>query len=854
MKVSAFNPSDARTNSNVSSRVGASKHWAPMTDQALSTKHQAPFLPWPVAVVAVAYFAAHLLFLAPSLEDIDSINFAMALRDFDPAKHQPHPPGYPVYVGLGRVALAVITAVSPSMEATRAEALALSIWSALGGAIAIVAAWLVFCALDRYRLDRVAGQVEPGRASGEAERSWAGSPLWAALLLAVAPLFWMTGLRPMSDMPGLAVTLTAQALLLSAIQGRGSLVPAALITGLAVGLRSQSVVLTFPLLVLALAFVAKRKSGWPTLVRSVAALVVGGMLWAVPLIAASGGVEGYIRALGSQAGEDFGWVNMLWMNPTPRRLAFALYETFVLPWASAPLAVVIGLLALLGAGIMLVRERRGLALLCVAFGPYLVFHLLFQETPFVRYALPLVPAIVWLAACSIRERPRLGWPIGIALPLYAAFAGIPAGIAYGSEPHPAFRVLGDLESALGRGSGIGDRGSGIGDRGSGIGDRGSGIGDRGSGIGDRGPGRANSARAAAVYSHYSLYRPVQARPVGSIKVVPPVRNYEWLGPVEYWRTGGEAQLWFLGDPRRTDLALIDPQSRRNRVQYRWSVANRPELGGTRPLGVDWYRLDPPGWFAGEGWSLTAETGGIVRATARGLDHGPIEAHVRRRAEPVSLMIGGRHLGGPSDPATVLTLSLDGAPVDSWTFDPPATGLNFLRFLQLPDGIPAGPGRYARLTVAARAAVEGKPTPEVAIRQFDVQSPDKPILGFGEGWHEDEYEVSTGQEWRWTSDRSVLRIVSERPVVLIMRGESPLKYFDAPPTVRFRAGDRVIGEFRPEADFEWRVRIPPEVLASANGAIVIETDRVYLPGQAEGTADTRRLSLRIFDCRVESASQ
>ena len=47
-------------------------------------------------VIAAVYLLAHLPFLAPSLEDIDSINFALGLRHFDPALRQPHPPGYPV--------------------------------------------------------------------------------------------------------------------------------------------------------------------------------------------------------------------------------------------------------------------------------------------------------------------------------------------------------------------------------------------------------------------------------------------------------------------------------------------------------------------------------------------------------------------------------------------------------------------------------------------------------------------------------------------------------------------------------------------------------------------------------------
>ena len=55
------------------------------------------------AAIAVVWFFAHLPFLAPSLEDIDSINFALGVRHFDVAAHQPHPPGYPVFIGISKV-------------------------------------------------------------------------------------------------------------------------------------------------------------------------------------------------------------------------------------------------------------------------------------------------------------------------------------------------------------------------------------------------------------------------------------------------------------------------------------------------------------------------------------------------------------------------------------------------------------------------------------------------------------------------------------------------------------------------------------------------------------------------------
>src|SRR3954470_24754253 len=100
----------------------------------------------PYAIAAV-YFAAHLPFLAPSLEDIDSINFALGLRHFDVALHQPHPPGYPIYMALGRVSLSLLHTAAPALGAARTDALALAIWSAIGGAIALVAAASLFEAL-----------------------------------------------------------------------------------------------------------------------------------------------------------------------------------------------------------------------------------------------------------------------------------------------------------------------------------------------------------------------------------------------------------------------------------------------------------------------------------------------------------------------------------------------------------------------------------------------------------------------------------------------------------------------------------------------------------------------------------
>ena len=155
----------------------------------------------------------------------------------------------------------------------------------------------------------------------------------------------------------------------------------------------------------------------------------------------SGGLDGYLTALGSQAGEDFAWTGMLWTTPTPRRLLFALWETFVLPWESVPLGILVGVLAAAGALVALARTRYAVLCLALAFGPYAIFHLLFQETIHVRYAMPTLPAMAWLVV-SAASAVRVAAPVASGLMVAAAlWYAIPIGIAYGQEAHPAFRAI-----------------------------------------------------------------------------------------------------------------------------------------------------------------------------------------------------------------------------------------------------------------------------------------------------------------------------------------------------------------------------------------------------------------------------
>src|SRR5436309_14672393 len=97
---------------------------SPRQHSAFSILHHPSAL---VLVLAAVFLAAHLPFLPASLEDLDSINFAMGVRDFDVAHHQPHPPGYPVFIEAAKIAR---MAIGP-------EERALSLVGILAGALPV---------------------------------------------------------------------------------------------------------------------------------------------------------------------------------------------------------------------------------------------------------------------------------------------------------------------------------------------------------------------------------------------------------------------------------------------------------------------------------------------------------------------------------------------------------------------------------------------------------------------------------------------------------------------------------------------------------------------------------------------
>jgi len=329
---------------------------------------------------------------------------------------------------------------------------------------------------------------------------------------------------------------------------------------------------------------------------------------------------------------------------------------------------------------------------------------------------------------------------------------------------------------------------------------------------------------------------------------PPMR--EWLEAVKHWNGGARGPVWFIADPLRTDINLIQHEAP---IAYRWPLPYPVLVGGARPSEMDWYRLDRPDWYLDDGWAVTPESAGIADLDRRGLTKGSIEGRVQSAVLGGGVLVfGGRNFEPTTRPRITITLG------GFWTQTVTVAAGSFMKVYSLPfiDTVPRPD--YVPVSIASA------PPARVAIEQFDA-SVSRPVMGFGDGWHELEFNERLGRLWRWLSNRGAIDFAvrwprtsdpSTRRVMLHVEGESPLKYFSHPSRLTIRLGDRVLETRLLDDDFSFDAALPADV-AAANwaGTITLETDQAFVPAERlwPRSRDRRQLGLRIFKCQLRVVS-
>ena len=316
---------------------------------------------------------------------------------------------------------------------------------------------------------------------------------------------------------------------------------------------------------------------------------------------ASGGVTQYRAAFAGQAAEQFTGLDIFLSNPTPRRMALGIIAALVGPWAAPPLGWIVVVIAIVGLAVLVWRAPQSAVLLLVAYVPYAIFHLIVQES-YSRYALPLIPPVGYLVVRALSVAGTKVAAFGSAALVVASLVvTLPAVKAYSTYPSPAYAAIDDLQQ------------------------------------------RVASDPTAVVGAHHRFARVLETRRVAA-KILPSPVMRESTALAEYWHGGGRGTVWYLSDPARGDLELVDPLSRRIDAHYDWMFARDAFISGVRPDVLDLVAIEsPPGWFAETGWHLTPETLNI--SEQQGRSEGI--AYIRNRADAAVLVLGGESTQTPN---------------------------------------------------------------------------------------------------------------------------------------------------------------------------------------------------------------
>jgi hypothetical protein len=217
-----------------------------------------------VCLLAAAVAASRFAFRSHYLYDLDSVNFALAIGRFDPQVHQPHPPGYFLYICLGRLLDYLVHDAN----------LALVVLSVLAGIATVILIHLL--ALE-----------------------WFGprAATFAGLLFLFSPLAWFHGTVALTYSVEAAASALIGYLCWHIDRGidRGKtsfIVPTAIALGVTAGIRPSSILFLGPLFLFSL-----RHATFHRQLLGIAALGVTVCAWFLPMIHASGGFHAYFGAL-----------------------------------------------------------------------------------------------------------------------------------------------------------------------------------------------------------------------------------------------------------------------------------------------------------------------------------------------------------------------------------------------------------------------------------------------------------------------------------------------------------------------------------------------------------------------------
>lgn len=291
-----------------------------------------------VVVMATRFYALALTFW-----DLDEAQFAAGVREFNVGEHQPHPPGFPLYILAAKV---VRPFVSSDFRACQT--------------ITFLAACALFPLAFAF--------------ARELRFSFETSQL-GALLFVFYPNVWFYGGTAFSDITGTAAVIAAAWLLFRGCRDSRFYFGGAAMLGVAAGIRGQA--LLFGLAPFLVASWCQWRSSWRRVAG--AALIIGAIIGVSYTGAAlsSASISGYQRSV--EGARE--WVRNVDSFLSPRRppLATVVSEYLLRPMAGGRLPIVVCALAVMAILAAAIRRHAGVWLALATFAPFALFGCLMLD-------------------------------------------------------------------------------------------------------------------------------------------------------------------------------------------------------------------------------------------------------------------------------------------------------------------------------------------------------------------------------------------------------------------------------------------------------------------------------------------
>lgn len=219
-----------------------------------------------IALVVVASTLFYYFFRSQSLDDYDSVQFAMGIDDYDISVHQPHPPGYPVYIFLLKCANYIFHDHLSS----------LLFWAIIPGGVGIGIFYLIL----RERFESLPLRV------------------LLALVFAFIPLYSLNSEKALSDILSLTLYLGWILLYVRIKKSKASIydyIGIGLVSGALAGVRIQ--LITCIIIPLILLFFSQIKIKPRQVIILTASCFAATLAWVIPSVIDAGDLVTYVKLM-----------------------------------------------------------------------------------------------------------------------------------------------------------------------------------------------------------------------------------------------------------------------------------------------------------------------------------------------------------------------------------------------------------------------------------------------------------------------------------------------------------------------------------------------------------------------------